>query len=444
MLKLSLFLIKTKEKTMFSKTISTSLGPHQIIAIPTQNQFNIRVSRQVEGTFQITSRILIESPRIDLGPKMRVAEKEIFHLAQASEDELMEWSLEHDLTISKIDYISKKIFRTDPYTLFMSDVFPSDRQRLENKMETVEIFNEEEVEVYTQNQWWEALNDHVDYERLCYRALKTLKETSLLDLDQTAKILNYCGVKINDPTATLLTGEDCIQYLNALFESYASFYYEKSATNAWKKDLATFITLLPSEDKIVIQLPPNQIFSHHLIFSTTLNKLWLYLADTNAIIQRPSGGMSHRNRFGSALDRASATFLPGVIPPLTIHSLSCTRWSEATKHDMLHIALENVNLSREGWIVFATYILENTHTLLSDIQRNILYDYLLDRTISSSNFEEAFTLILQSFSGNPDLKKQLLDLSKIWYQKNKVFFEEAMTETARFPIMVSRTTKQLQ
>lgn len=93
---------------MSCKIIFKSSGKHQILAVPTQNQFNIRSSLLVDKAFQITSRILVEDPKINLGPNMKLEEKDILHLSQASETDLINWAKNHNLIISKIDYVTKK------------------------------------------------------------------------------------------------------------------------------------------------------------------------------------------------------------------------------------------------------------------------------------------------------------------------------------------------
>lgn len=429
---------------MFCKIISTSLGEHQILAIPTQNQFNIRSSLLVDKVFQITSRILIESPKINLGPNMELQEKDILHLSQASETDLINWAKDHNLIISKIDYVAKKTFRTDPYTLFMCDVSLEDKKQLEDNMEKVSSFTKEEIQTYTKGSWWKAINEHGDYQTLCYKALRTLKETPLLDLDQTANILNYCGIKIDNPNPKLLTDQAFIDDLTTWIESISCLYYKSPSQHSWKKDISAFIAALPAEDKLIIHLSRPQTFSKRLIFTTTLNKVWLYLADTNAAISRPSGGVSHRNRFGSALDRVSATFLPEVKPPISIHDQACNGWYDVTKHDITHVTLENINLSREGWIAFATHILEHAKPLLNEDDSNDLYNHLLDRYILSPNFEEAFNhaleLFIQNNSAHEAIKKSLQTLSNTWHEKNsEFFFNNDMIRASKLPIMQSVT-----
>ena len=355
--------------------------PHKILTITSPNQFNICDTillnpSKKNSKIQTITRLLIEDPLIRKRP-MTFSQNTLIQLLKASNECLSSWAKKHHLVISKVDYVAKKVFRTDPYTLFVCDLPQKEKNALEKKLVSTRCFSSGELDLYTKGAWWEAIDIHPNLQGLCYRALRTLKESpARLSLEDCSKILNYCGYKLQPRRCELYTSRDFQKKGLFLLNKIASMNalpLTKKHKQRRISTLATFMKTLPLEDRIIY----DEKFSEFPTFFFSLqklNQLWLDQEGSNALLARPAAGISHRNRFSSCIDRPLATFIPNLKTPNNLHNLPCSHWLQISCHDALHQTIYSTNPYREAWVHLASYLFSKTRNLE-------LYNKLLDRDV---------------------------------------------------------------
>jgi len=382
--------------------ITTLQGmPHKILTIASPNQFNICDTilsnpSKKNSKIRTITRLLIEDPLIRKRP---------IKLLKASNEGLSSWTKKHHLVISKVDYVAKKIFRTDPYILFVCDLPQRERGALEKKLASTHPFSLDELDLYTKGAWWQAIDIQPNLHSLCYRALRTLKENpALLSLEDCSKILNYCGYKLQPRRCELHTSRDFQKKGLFLLKKIACMHalpLTKKHNRQRIATLATFMKTLPLEDRIIY----HEKFSEFPTFFFSLqklNQLWLNQEGSNALLARPTAGISHRNRFSSCIDRPLATFIPNLKTPNNLHNLPCSHWLQVSCHDELHQTIDSTNPYREAWVHLANYLFLKTRNL-------DLYNKLLDRDVLVLDIRLTALNRLKSFCEKNDISQTTQD-----------------------------------
>lgn len=394
-----------------SYTLYQNDEPLEILTIGTQNQFNISVSKFIDSNRQPQSRLVVEDPYVNLGDVMQISDEDVIMLSEAGSEELSKWASDHNLVITKVDYLSKQIFRTDAYTLFMCDVDPADRATIEAKIKEVEPFAPDKLEQYTEDAWWDAIETYVQneptrYDEVCYKILGALKENKI-DLDTAAAVLNYCGAKLHHPEVKVYTGNDSDEHLIHFLENLLQgVFCTEEVLKKWETSTQDSLKETPLKNKIVLYI---NTAKRLLPLPLNINKLWLTFIE-GSMIARPAAGMSHRNRFANAAERISATYVPNIAHPENIHDEPCKNWAEVTIHDQIHLLIESMNPSREAWINFATYM----HAQIEDPSlKEQIYNLLLDRTVFYSDFIDSLTQILADSRHHIDSAK-FMQLAEPW------------------------------
>jgi hypothetical protein len=391
----------------------------EILTIGTQNQFNISISKFTDSNRQIQSRLVVEDPRINLKDTMQISDEDIMMLSEATPAELSHWASSRDLVITKVDYLSKEIFRTDAYTLFMCDVEQDAREAIEAKIQKTDPFTEEELTTYTQDAWWDVIDAyaHKDpdfYDAICYKALGALQNKKI-DLDSAAAILNYCGVKRQNPEVERYVAKGCDTHLRAFMRTInQDQVYTEEVLKTWEASIDKSLDSIPVKNKIVLYT--NSDSKEPVILH--INQLFLTFIH-GSMVTRPAAGMSHRNRFGSAAERISSTYVPTLNHPQKIHERSCDNSLLVTAHDQIHLAIEATNPSREAWISFATYM----HAKIEDAElKEATYNLMLDRALFSDNAVDNFIFLLPQLNIPVYVMNQLVSLGTQWMKEHAELF----------------------